>query len=89
MLKYLNFNAMNKVIIVIISFTFPSLFLYGCGGAEKVTIIQYPAPEKPKPAAIKKRSYISGDKLICIYSRMGEEEQIILNSSDVCPLNFL
>lgn len=70
---------MNKKIFFLI------LTLSACTDKE-TTIIYQPLGEQPKPEAVHKRQYLSGDKLVCIYSRMGKEEQVILSRNDICPL---
>ena len=72
-------------------FYFLSIFLvsmsvlHGCNSGPQTVVIVPPPPVPKEPDAIKKRSYLSGEKKVCIYSRMGNEEQIVINRDDICP----
>lgn len=59
----------------------------GCNTTQNIVVKENPTP-KEKPAAVRKRSYISGRDKVCVYSRMGVEEQIVIHASDICPLNI-
>jgi len=60
----------------------------GCVPEERTTIIMPNPPPVAEPKAVKKRSYIQGNSKVCIYSRMGSEEQIVIDLNSVCPLNL-
>lgn len=60
--------------------------LNGCDSKPKTVVIVPPSPMPKEPDALKKRSYLSGGKKVCIYSRMGNEEQIVINRDEICPL---
>ncbi len=59
----------------------------GCNTTQNIVVKENPTP-KEIPAAVRKSSYISGRDKVCIYSRMGVEEQIVIDASDICPLNL-
>ncbi|MEK9685433.1 MAG: hypothetical protein VW226_12860 [Rhodospirillaceae bacterium] len=60
----------------------------GCNYGGETTVIVQPPPAEAAPTAVKKRSYISGEKKVCVYSRMGTEEQIVISATDICPLKM-
>ena len=59
----------------------------GCNTTQNIVVKENKTP-KEIPAAVRKSSYISGSNKVCVYSRMGVEEQIVIDASDICPLKI-
>ena len=74
-----------KKLFVLSIFLLSMSVLNGCSSGPQTVVIVPPPPVPKEPDAIKKRSYLSGEEKVCIYSRMGNEEQIVINRDDICP----
>lgn len=77
---------MKKIILALFVLATGSL-IAGCNTTQNIVVKENPTP-KEIPAAVRKRSYISDRDKVCVYSRMGVEEQIVIDASDICPLTL-